>query len=332
MQSFRHFDDSKKISYDCPELHSCFYISLNNEINSCMLCRGHLDYKELQIASVLDIDEDNIDQVYKKIESHQNRLLQRMYEGDVPEFCKGCYHLRVKNVNSVYKFLSPIRYISLGGSKYCNLRCEHCFFIRDNKDIKDTDIDKVIEFISLLKKNGHLSEFKSLRLANGEPSIIKDDIKIADFCIKNSLPVEIYTNGAKVPPTFVEGVNKGLFRIILSPDAGSREVYKKIKGKDNFDTTWNNIFKYVNETNGNVEVKFILEKGNINDVDNMISMCVKTGVKKVHLSMDVNIPENEFNKYEFAFSRFVDKCKIEGIELLSVFTFVPEQLKSKITN
>ena len=212
------------------------------------------------------------------------------------------------------------------------LRCEHCFFIRDNKDIKDTDISKVINFLGLLKSKGHLSEFKALRLANGEPSIIKDDIKLADYCIENSIPVEIYTNGAKVPKTFVDGVNKGLFRIILSPDAGSREVYKKIKGKDYFETTWFNIKKYVEETSGNVEVKFILEKGNIDDVDNMINMCLKTGVNKVHLSMDVNISETEFYKYESSFSHFVNRCKNEGINLLSIFTFVPEQIKNKVSN
>ena len=261
-----------------------------------------------------------------------NNLLERMYKGDVPEFCKGCYHLRIKNVDKVYRFLEPIRYISIGGSKYCNLRCEHCFFIRDNEDIKDTDISKVINFLYQLKSKGHLSEFKALRLANGEPSIIKDDIKLADYCIENSIPVEIYTNGAKVPKTFVDGVNKGLFRIILSPDAGSREVYKKIKGKDYFETTWFNIKKYVEETSGNVEVKFILEKGNIDDVDNMINMCLKTGVNKVHLSMDVNISETEFYKYESSFSHFVNRCKNEGINLLSIFTFVPEQIKNKVSN
>ena len=239
-------------------------------------------------------------------------------------------YLRVKNVDKVYKFLEPIRYISLCGSKYCNLRCEHCFFIRDNEDIKDTDISKVINFLGILKSKGYLSEFKALRLANGEPSIIKDDIKLADYCIENSIPVEIYTNGAKVPQTFVDGVNKGLFRIILSPDAGSREVYKNIKGKDYFETTWFNIKKYVEQTRGNVEVKFILEKGNIDDVDNMINMCLKTGVNKVHLSMDVNISETEFYKYESSFSHFVNRCKNEGINLLSIFTFVPEQIKNKV--
>lgn len=130
----------------------------------------------------------------------------------------------------------------------------------------------------------------------------------------------------------VDGVNKGLFRIILSPDAGSREVYKKIKGKDYFETTWFNIKKYVEETSGNVEVKFILEKGNIDDVDNMINMCLKTGVNKVHLSMDVNISETEFYKYESSFSHFVNRCKNEGINLLSIFTFVPEQIKNKVSN
>lgn len=77
---------------------------------------------------------------------------------------------------------------------------------------------------------------------------------------------------------------------------------------------------------------FILEKGNIDDVDNMINMCLKTGVNKVHLSMDVNISETEFYKYESSFSHFVNRCKNEGINLLSIFTFVPEQIKNKVSN
>lgn len=104
------------------------------------------------------------------------------------------------------------------------------------------------------------------------------------------------------------------------------------QGKDYFETTWFNIKKYVEQTRGNVEVKFILEKGNIDDVDNMINMCLKTGVNKVHLSMDVNISETEFYKYESSFSHFVNRCKNEGINLLSIFTFVPEQIKNKVSN
>lgn len=81
MQNFRHFDESKKLSYDCPELHSCFYISLNNEVNSCPLCRGHLDYKELHIASIENIDNENVDLLYKKIVAHQNNWIIPKFGG-----------------------------------------------------------------------------------------------------------------------------------------------------------------------------------------------------------------------------------------------------------
>ena len=50
------------------------------------------------------------------------------------------------------------------------------------------------------------------------------------------------------------------------------------------------------------------------------------------LSMDVNISETEFYKYESSFSHFVNRCKNEGINLLSIFTFVPEQIKNKVSN
>jgi len=326
MQNFRKYDLKKIRSYDCPELHDSIYIGLKNEINSCMMCRGQFDYKNLQIDHIDSVNKENACEKNRKIIEHQNTILKRMYLGDVPEFCKGCYHLRVKNNDIPYQCSNKLKYISLCGAKTCNLKCKHCFFTQDNSGIENTDVIQIQKFIETFKRQGLLDSLKSIRLANGEPSIIKEDLALADFFIRNKIKAEIFSNGVVYQEVFAKGVNLDLFRVILSPDAGSREVYCKIKGRDFFEKTWRTIKQYEDSTNSNVEVKFIIEEGNYADVDNMISMCVKCGVRKVHLSMDVTIPESEFKKYVGPLNRFVELCRLNSIELLSIYSLVPAKL------
>lgn len=295
-------------------------------VNSCMMCRGQFDYKELQIDHVDLINEENACEKNRKIIEHQNIILKRMYLGDVPEFCKGCYHLRVKNNDTPYRCGNRLKYISLCGAKTCNLRCKHCFFTQDNSKIENTDLTKVKKFIEIFKKRGLLDSLKAIRLANGEPSIIKQDIALANFLLDNKIKAEIFSNGVVYQDVFARGVNLNLFRVILSPDAGSRKVFLNIKGRDFFEKTWRTIKEYEDSTHGNVEVKFIIEKGNYADVDNMVSMCVKCGVRKVHLSMDVTIPESEFKRYVEPLNRFIELCKLNSIELLSIYSLVPAEL------
>jgi MoaA/NifB/PqqE/SkfB family radical SAM enzyme len=54
----------------------------------------------------------------------------------------------------------------------------------------------------------------------------------------------VFANGTMVSPQLLEGVSKGLARIICSVDAGTPETYRQIKGKPMFHKVWLSLAKY----------------------------------------------------------------------------------------
>ena len=145
------------------------------------------------------------------------------------------------------------------------------------------------------------------------------------FCLDNNYKALINSNGAKYSEIITNGVNKGLFTLDLTPDAGSKEVYLKIKGADFFDITWENIKKYIQITDGKANVKFIIEEGNINDVQNMINKCLEVGVKHVTLAFDLFIKKEDFEGYRKPVNEFINLCKENDIKC-NVSSFVPEEI------
>lgn len=161
----------------------------------------------------------------------------------------------------------------------------------------------------------------------GEPSVNSKLEKLYDFAIERDIPTLILSNGARYIPKIAEGIQKGLFSICLSPDAGSKETFIKVKGVDYFDKTWANIEKYCSLDSKNVSVKFILEKANLDDVDNMIKKCVDNHVKKVTLSFDCYLLNNcDLDDFKIAARRFAQLCFENNIDLSVPSGYVPKEL------
>jgi hypothetical protein len=76
--------------------------------------------------------------------------------------------------------------------------------------------------------------------------------------------------------------------IVTSIDAGSREKYLKIRGKDLYDKVWENLHKYLSVDNRNVTLQYIALDNNVgdDDIDGFITMCKKHSVCKIMLSRD----------------------------------------------
>jgi molybdenum cofactor biosynthesis enzyme MoaA len=78
-----------------------------------------------------------------------------------------------------------------------------------------------------------------------------------------------------------------------SLDAGTRESYTKIKGKDVFDTVVENIRRYA-ANSGNIQLKYIVMPENCNDDDlnGFLAICGEIKPMKIRISCDIH---NDFN-------------------------------------
>ena len=239
------------------------------------------------------------------------------YKGIIPETCKKCNLLKELGANdTVYnKWLGKIDSITVKHYKECNLRCYYCNPIID-KDYYPTDTKKIALLLDYLKSHHMLTDSFILCLGGGEPSISRHAKELIDYCRVNNIRMFISTNGTHYLESNADGINKGLFTVEISPDAGTAEIYNIMKGKDYFVSVWENINKYESQTNSQVQVKFILDTYNIGDIPNMIEMCVKNKVQRCCLSFNAFIPKEKYLEFKNPVDEFISLCYKNNLSLV----------------
>ncbi len=300
----------------CQYIHNGISFYPNNTIKMCCFS----DSPDVDICNT----DENIEIIVKKILDKKEQMIKDFAQGKIYDCCKGCASARTAN----WGFnLKQITSITLNHYMACNLKCTHCGYWKEmeNKKLSDTDHDVVLNIIKLLKEIKLVAPKVKFDVGGGEPSISKGLIGLVQYCIDNNHYVHINSNGAMFVPLFAEGANKGLINLTITPDAGSQEVYTKIKGADYFHKAWETIRQYMEACPKNVNVKFILEEGNINDVENMVDMCVKNNVKDVILNMDLNIPQSEQAKYFEPINKFRTLARINNLNICKG-PFIPKNL------
>jgi len=86
-----------------------------------------------------------------------------------------------------------------------------------------------------------------------------------------------------------EGLHRGLFEIVTSVDAGTRETYSRLKTKDFFDRVWQNLARYAAANPAAVTAKYILVRGNLSreDLAGFVGRCTDTGVTRIAIAKNV---------------------------------------------
>lgn len=264
---------------------------------------------ELEIAHIDDADLPG------KILAGQTRLRMLHKLGQAPAICQGCPGFLEADWGSQPAH-QPFSRISLNHYKKCNLKCVHCGYRRGDDAEQDTPHDKVFAVIQQCIQAGICASKPTLEIGGGEPSLAEGIGRIMQHALENGWDAYINSNAARFSEVFAKGVNAGLFALILTPDAGSRETYARIKGVDNFDNAWRNIGSYMQATDGKALVKFILEEGNKNDIPAMIAQAKAHGVKTLVLSMDMNLPKENHQEYIEKIKEFCLLAHHAGLEVL----------------
>lgn len=230
---------------------------------------------------------------WDKVFEIKKNLVESMRKGDIPSFCKGCHWIEEFDENSEEQFLSDFdKYLDMlwiGHSNECNANCIYCFSfqeISEHRTIKGYDIFPL--FKELLEKkiyNLEKAPQAHISFAMGEPTILKkfDDI-INIFAKYGNKYFALYTNGIKFSKMTAEILKRKdvEIKVVISLDAGSREVFKKVKKVDKFKDVCSNIKKYAQSaakaTPIDLGVKYIIIP-NVNDtkeeIDKWFDLCTK---------------------------------------------------------
>lgn len=157
-------------------------------------------------------------------------------------------------------------------TRRCNLKCCHCYNVKDNRELTTVQVKDVID---QLREAGCLF----LVLTGGEVFIRPDFIDIVKYSRHRGLDVKIFTNGTLVTDDIAYELGK------LKPNEVGVSVYgatalthEKITGvKGSFDATVSGITKLKGQGVA-VHIKCTLMKENIAEVENVKSMASDLGV------------------------------------------------------
>lgn len=227
----------------------------------------------------------NWDDFFKR----KRELRKQCREGNCPELCIDCVGLATKEWDDE----DYIDYLLLTPWVPCNSNCIYCDAPRDKEVLKNTKVFKVLPLIKDMIKNNILKKDGTIDFAGGEPTIYREFEALLNEFIKNDFTkIIIHTNAIKKSRAIIKGLKKGVIRILVSIDAGSKEVHQKVKQVKSYDSVWKTLKEYAkNQPVGAdyVKAKYIIVPG-LNDteqeIDLWLTKCKEINIKSVVLNLD----------------------------------------------
>ena len=233
---------------------------------------------------------------FDEILEKRSRLRKENAMG-VDNACKGCFLLEKKKWKKEYMFDK----LMFAHSIICNLKCSYCGIINmPEKEwaIQSKQTYDTTNIVSDLISDKLLAPDSFISYAGGEPTVFKDFDSTMKLFLNMDAKVQIATNSTKYSGPVDEGLRQNKLTIITSIDAGTRENYKKIRGRDLFEKAWENIARYTESNSNAVTIQYIFMDENYSreETTKFVENCVKAGVKNVAISRD-------FFKYQGSMSK-----------------------------
>ena len=169
----------------------------------------------------------------------------------------------------------------------CNFRCTMCQVSEPNFKANNMTIDT---FRNIIKQNLQLIKVKLQGM--GEPFVNKYFFEMIEICDEYGVFVETITNGSLLNDKIIEKIinSKSIYRVSISIDGSSKEIFEKIRVKSNFDTVIGNVKKLSqknkeNKNKLNLRAMCLLQKTNYHQLDSMVKLCKDIGFHEFELQV-----------------------------------------------
>lgn len=246
--------------------------------------------------------------------------------------CKGCHFLQKKDWKAERKTKALIDQVYVSSFSICNLHCRYCFVYLDEfTPISNVAGYPLLPVFKELVEKGHLDPHGYIEWGGGEPTIVKGFAEIMRMLMHTGHTQQVHTSSVKFSPELAEALRLGKVRAVTSVDAGTRQTYEDVKGRDRFDIVWESVEKYA-RTGGDMTVKYILRENN-SDAENVrqfIARCRGAGVKNLVLTPDFReIAQGQVSEETvYGFALMVDEAKRNGIPVTIRDEYLnPEQMR-----
>ncbi|MDD5639383.1 MAG: radical SAM protein [Candidatus Pacebacteria bacterium] len=159
-------------------------------------------------------------------------------------------------------------------TRNCNFNCIHCYSSSGGIRKGELSFKKVKDMIKELSAKG--TEF--LSIGGGEPFLYSHLVDVVKYAYKNSLSIEVSTNGSLVTDSLIKDLKEaGLKFIQVSLDGASDKCYSKIRKGGDLTKVIKNIEKLSKYFI--VSTSMVVNKLNYHEIEDVIDLSIKLGVK-----------------------------------------------------
>ena len=308
----------------CPFLEEGINFDLN-EVNDC--CIMHNDGRGLPVL-LTDYHGELID--WEKLFEIKEKRISAQKEKTIYD-CEGCYRL----CDYQFKGERKISEFHFSHSRVCNAKCIYC---SDEYSSGTTNYNTYPVIKDLIEK-GYYKAGGEATMQGGEPTLMQNFEELADLFLQNGTILRVHTSAIKYSQKVADALKIEKGSVVISIDSATRETYKKIKQVDAFDLVCENIKNYVQASENNVIIKYVLVPGyndNLKEIDAFFSLMKKLNVKKVAVDIEVQYAQKHENKnvsphIYLLYDYFEYQSKKQKIELLTYSFLIYVLRNRKIT-
>ncbi|MCX7720432.1 MAG: radical SAM protein [Dictyoglomus thermophilum] len=167
----------------------------------------------------------------------------------------------------------------------CNLSCPHCYVHKRNWEVK---ISKE-RALRLIEEAKELS-IKGIDFTGGEPLLVKEVFEYIEKARSLGLEVSLNSNALLLNKEIARFLKDNEVYLYVSIDGSNKDVFEKMRGKDNFDRLLNSI-ELINKFEIPFSVIFSISSLNYFDASNMVRFAKNIGARE--LCMIPVIPSGE---------------------------------------
>lgn len=269
---------------------SCHWLEhgINFDYSSAKICC--MCFHEAQ-GQLPEIDYCDRKFNYNKFFTQKEKIRKLHRKGIIYDKCKGCINL----VKKKWDKNNYINHINFDNQSACNASCIYCYTSED-KDYYNSQIAyKIIPTVKTLLNKKLLRPGGEVMFGGGEPTINDEFEELVNLLLDNGFEyIKVHTSGIKYNKAIERCLNEDKGDIIISPDSGTRELYKKIKQVDSFENVWANLKKYSSAQNKNkiqVKAKYIIIP-NVNDsnkdIDDFFNKVIESSINSVRMDIEMN--------------------------------------------
>ncbi len=242
----------------------------------------------------------NWDEIFAKKRAH--RELQK--QGNTVPACEGCKFLQVRDWNSE----DYITEVLLTHWAECNSNCSYCPVINNKKLMEDTKYYNILPSMKDAIKRNIIKKDALIEFAGGESTIHPEFEELMNLFVENDFEnIVINTSAIKFSEAIATGIKNGQLKIVVSIDAGSKDVHERLKRVNSYDSVWESLKKYseakeYSDKKNLVRTKYIVVPG-INDTKEEFDLFIKNNLERKIDSIAINVEidwyqENQDNDTE----------------------------------